>query len=85
MLVSIDHTFEEWEAASHKHYLPWLNLADIGGFREETPEAYGVRFIPKAYLVDTEGCIIQKDLAPEVLEEVLVQKYGESANSVESN
>lgn len=85
LLVSIDDTFEEWEEASREHDLPWLDLADIGGFEEETPVSYGVRFIPKAYLVDTEGCIIQKDLAPEVLEEVLVQQYGESAQSVESN
>lgn len=85
VLVSIDDTFEEWEAASDEQDLPWLNVADIGGFEEETPVAYGVRFIPKAYLVDTEGCIIQKDLATEVLEEVLVQKYGESAKSDESN
>ena len=85
VLVSIDDTFEEWEEASREHDLPWLNVADIGGFNEETPVAYGVRFIPKAYLVDTKGCIIQKDLAPAVLEEVLVQQYGESPQSVESN
>ena len=85
LLVSIDDTFEEWEEASREHDLPWLDLADIGGFEEETPVSYGVRFIPKAYLVDTEGCIIQKDLAPEILKEVLVQQYGESAQSVESN
>jgi len=85
VLVSIDDTFEEWEEASREQDLPWLNVADIGGFDEETPVAYGVRFIPKAYLVDTEGCIIQKDLATEVLEEVLIQNYGESAKSVEPN
>ena len=85
VLVSIDDTFEEWEEVSREHDLPWLNVADIGGFEKETPVAYGVRFIPKAYLVDTEGCIIQKDLTPEVLEEVLVEQYGESAQSVESN
>ncbi|MCY3541465.1 MAG: TlpA disulfide reductase family protein [Gammaproteobacteria bacterium] len=85
VLISIDDTFEEWEEASREHYLPWLNVADIGGFEEETPVAYGVRFIPKAYLVDTAGCIVQKDLAPAVLEEVLVQQYGESSQSIESN
>lgn len=85
VLVSIDDTVEEWEEASREHDLPWLNVADIGGFEEETPVAYGVRMIPKAYLVDTEGCIVQKDLAPAVLEEVLVQQYGESTQSVESN
>lgn len=83
MLVSIDDTFEDWEEASREQDLPWLNVADIGGFEEETPVAYGVRSIPKAYLVDAKGCIIQKDLAPEVLEEVLAKRYGESAQPVE--
>ncbi|MYD46475.1 MAG: hypothetical protein F4W92_08995 [Gammaproteobacteria bacterium] len=68
MLVSKDDTVEEWEEASRDHDLPWLNLADIGGFDNETPVAYGVRFIPKACLVGAGGCIIQKDLAPEALE-----------------
>ena len=34
LLVSIDDTFEEWEEASSEHDLPWLNVADIGGFGE---------------------------------------------------
>ena len=85
VLVSIDDTFEEWKEASREHDLPWLNVADIGGFEEKTPVAYGVQFIPKAYLVDPKGCIVQKDLAPEVLEEILVGQYSESAQSVESN
>ena len=73
------------ERRSKEHDLSWFNVADIGCFEEETLVAYGVRIIPKAYLVYAEGCNVQKDLVPEVLEEVLVEQYGESVQSVESN
>ena len=55
LMISIDDTFEEWNEASDEQELTWINLADIGGFRQETPVAYGVRAIPKAFLVDNEG------------------------------
>ena len=40
--------------------------------------AYGVQFIPKGYLLDSEGCVVQKDLMHENLKEVLVARYGEA-------
>ena len=85
VLVSIDDTFEEWEEAFLEHDLPWLNVADIGGFDQDTPLAYGVESIPKAYLVDPMGCIVQKDLTADSLEEVLVEKLGEKSESVKSD
>lgn len=91
LVVSIDDTFEEWEEASLEHDLPWLNLADIGGIDQETPLAYGVNVIPKAFLLDTKGCIIRKDVSTDMLEEFLSSRYDEvldveeagSAKSVE--
>lgn len=78
VVVSIDDTFDEWEEASKEHDLPWLNLADIGGFNQETPLAYGVNAIPKAYLIDTKGCILQKDVSTDMLEEFLTSRYGDT-------
>lgn len=75
VVISIDETFDDWEIASQEQSLPWLNLADLGGFEQETPLAYGVRFIPKAYLLDSKGCILQKDLTTDTLEEVLSKMY----------
>lgn len=76
VVISIDESHEEWEVASLEQDLPWLNVADIGGFDQETPLAYGVQFIPKAFLVDSKGCIVQKNLATNKLEEILAQQYG---------
>ena len=85
VLISIDDTFEEWEEAFREHELPWMNVADIGGFDQDTPLAYGVESIPKTYLVDPMGCIVQKDLTADALEEILVERYGEVPESVESD
>ena len=81
LMISIDDAFEEWNEASDEQELTWINLADIGGFRQETPVAYGVRAIPKAFLVDTKGCILQKELSTDNLKEVLVSRFGDDSGS----
>ena len=72
LMISIDDTFEEWKEASDEHKLAWINVADIGGFKQETPVAYGVQGIPKAFLVDSTGCILQRELSTDNLTEVLI-------------
>ena len=84
VVVSIDDTFEEWKEASLEHDLPWLNLADIGGIDQETPLAYGVNAIPKAYLIDTKGCIVQKDVSTDMLEEFLSSRYADALDVEEA-
>ncbi len=77
--VSIDSEFADWEEAMDEHQLPWLNVGEI---REEVlaPDsvayAYAAQAIPKAYLLDQQGCILQKDLRPDALETVLADRYG---------
>lgn len=74
--ISIDSTQEAWEEASEEHELPWLNLGEIVESTGETANAYGVQFIPKGYLLDSQGCVIQKDLMKDQLQEVLVATFG---------
>ncbi|MCY4143433.1 MAG: redoxin domain-containing protein [Gammaproteobacteria bacterium] len=76
--ISIDSTHEAWQEGSEKHELPWINLGEIEGWEGEVAGAYGVQFIPKGYLLDSEGCVVQKDLMHENLKEVLVARYGEA-------
>ncbi len=75
--ISIDSTHEAWAEASEKHELPWMNLGEIVESSGEIANEYGVQFIPKGYLLDSKGCVIQKDLMHEALEEVLVARYGD--------
>lgn len=74
--VSLDDTFEEWEQASLEQDLPWLDVADLGGFAADTPVDYGVSFIPKGYLIDSKGCILQKNLSVDTLTDELLARLG---------
>jgi thiol-disulfide isomerase/thioredoxin len=77
--VSIDETFDEWEGKSLSLELPWIDLGEVQGkeFQGTTPVSYGVGWIPKSYLIDSKGCIVDKDLEGEELQEFLVAKHGD--------
>lgn len=74
--VSIDDTFDEWEEASTEQNLPWTNVADIGGFKQNTPKVYGVHFVPKKILVDNKGVITKLDFGSHQLRDFLEAKFG---------
>lgn len=75
--VSIDRTDEAWMQKSEELELPWVNLGENLGFDGPTPRKFGVQFIPKTYLLDSEGCIVQKDLETSQLKTVLTDRYGD--------
>lgn len=77
--ISIDETFEEWEEKSGSLELPWIDLGEVDGeeFQGTTPVAYGVGWIPKSYLIDSEGCIVDKDMGGDKLQELLVSEHGD--------
>ena len=73
--VSIDSNYFDWEQASEEQSLPWINVGEMSGWDGATATAYGVQFVPKSYLVDREGHILQKDLNPDELEEYLSSRF----------
>lgn len=75
--ISMDPIEEDWVSGSEEHDLPWINLGELESWDGEVATQYGVRFIPKSYLIDKEGCLLQKDLPTDSLEEVLVSRFGE--------
>ena len=74
--ISVDDQHDAWAEGSNENELPWVNLGELKGFRGEIATSYGVTFIPKSYLLDHEGQIVQKDLEPKQLEAWLTEKYG---------
>ena len=60
--VSVDSKFDDWKESSIQQSPPWINLGEIKGMEGPIAVDYGVRFLPKNYLVDTHGCILTKDL-----------------------
>ena len=75
--ISIDDNYDPWAERSEEQELPWVNLGELKGFEGDIARAYGVSFIPKSYLIDSQGQIIHKDLSTDQLKTFLVRKYGE--------
>ena len=73
--ISMDPIREDWTNGSEEYELPWINLGELESWEGEVATMYGVRFIPKSYLINKEGCLIQKDLETDLLEEVLASRY----------
>lgn len=73
--IALDTEREDWVEASAEHELPWIELGEQEHFNGKVATLYGVRFIPKSYLVDSEGCLMQKDLPTKSLEQVLTSRY----------
>lgn len=74
--VSIDSTEEEWIGGVEDNELPWVQLGELEGWYGPIGTKYGVGWIPKGYLVDSKGCIYEKDIRPAALKEFLVNRYG---------
>ena len=79
--VSIDRERKDWEYRSAEHELPWVNLGELKHWSGRVATLYGVHFIPKSYLIDSEGCILQKDLPIDLLEKVVVSSFEELVGS----
>ena len=71
--VSLDSESIDWTESSEQQQLPWVNLGELKGMKGPTAVDYGVQFIPKSYLVDMDGCILKKDLHPEMLKDLMVK------------
>lgn len=79
--ISLDDNRDPWVEASAAYKLPWVNLGELKGFDGDVATSYGVTFIPKNYLVNTQGEIVEKDLTTEKLDEWLAKEYKENADS----
>ena len=77
--ISIDSSVDDWEEAATQQKLPWISVADIGGFKQDTPKAYGVHFVPKKYLLDQNGLIIKVDLSIDQLRKLLEARYASTS------
>lgn len=75
--VSIDSAFEDWQEGSIEHELPWMNLGEMDGWEGSTATSYGVLGIPAGFLLDPNGCILEKRVRPARLQEALIAQFGE--------
>lgn len=82
--ISVDTSHEDWSTGSVEHEIPWINLGELESWDGEVATLYGVHFLPKSYLIDSDGCIQQKDLPVELLEKVIVSKFNDAIDDESS-
>ena len=86
--ISIDDEMDDWLEALDEHELPWMNVGEILGddtlATGSVGHTYGIRAIPTTVWIDSEGCIIGKNLSYDSLESALVKRYGEISTEDET-
>lgn len=65
--VSLDEKKEAWVKAIEHDALPWVNVSDLKGWKNEVAVKYGVSAVPQNILVDPAGKVIAKNLRGEEL------------------
>ncbi|MDE0093544.1 MAG: TlpA disulfide reductase family protein [Gammaproteobacteria bacterium] len=77
--ISIDDVFEDWAESSIRYELPWIDVGEMKGYDGTAAIDYGVTFLPKTYLIDSNGCILQKDIEPEQYEEFVTARFSQDS------
>lgn len=70
--ISFDQQKEKWLAAIEQDQLSWPNhVSELTGWKSTPGKIYGITSIPKTFLIDKKGFIIDYDLRGEALEKKL--------------
>jgi thiol-disulfide isomerase/thioredoxin len=73
--VALDENREEWLSAMAKDLLPWPNVTDFRGDRNEAALIYGIIAIPDNLLIDPNGIVIARNLRGEDLRKKLQEIF----------
>src|SRR6185312_5922417 len=71
--ISLDEKGDKWKKAIRDDHMPWDELSDLKGWKNDVSEYFGIQGIPSNLLVDPSGKIVARDLRGEALD----QKLGE--------
>lgn len=69
--VSLDNARSNWLKAIHEDGLPWQQVSALDPQRSESALKYGVKSIPRSFLVDPQGRIVAMDMRGKELAEKL--------------
>ncbi|TKC64068.1 AhpC/TSA family protein [Pedobacter hiemivivus] len=73
--ISLDDKAANWKKAIRDDKMPWTQLSDLKGWKNEISTSYGIQAIPSNLLIDPSGKIIAKDLRGEMLENKLRELF----------
>ena len=68
--ISTDRKLKPWRAAVEELGMNWVQLLDV-----DASDIYGIYAIPRTFLVDPTGIVIDKNLRGEKLEEALSKLF----------
>jgi len=71
--VSMDSKKEAWLNAIKQDGIPWIQLSDLKGLKNQAAILYGITGIPQNFLIDPDGVIIDKELKGETLDKRLAE------------
>ena len=74
--LSFEQNGDEWKEKSEELDLPWINAFAPGGFQGDISKQFGIRFPRANYVLDSEGCILKRDLTPDELLDFLGARLG---------
>jgi len=66
--ISLDEKKDRWLAAIKQDNMSWIHVSDLKGWYNKVAAAYGIRAIPRNFLIDPNGIIIAKNLRGEEVE-----------------
>lgn len=71
--ISLDETKAAWLNAVKHDGMPWIQVSDLKGFKNEVALRYGISAIPQNFLIDPNGLIIAKNLRGEDVDKKLAE------------
>jgi len=75
--VTLDEEKSDWESTIKKDSIIWTTVGDLKGMAGEVPITYSVNYIPKNYLLNEEGIVLEKDLRGKALQDELKRIFEE--------
>lgn len=69
--ISLDDKAANWKKAIRDDKMPWTQLSDLKGWKNDVSVSFGIQAIPSNFLIDPSGKIVAKDLRGVALEEKL--------------
>jgi peroxiredoxin len=69
--ISLDNNAANWKKAISDDKMPWTQLSDLKGWKNEVSAYYGIQSIPSNMLIDPSGKIVARDIRGAMLENTL--------------
>lgn len=75
--LSIEGSQDNWAEKSKELDLPWINAFAPGGYEGNIRTLFGINYPRRNYVLDSEGCILKRDLSPDELLDFLSARLGQ--------